>query len=123
MTSKSVTRRFTLEMSDSLFRQVDAARGDVPRNRWIRRAVERALGEADAVENPPRSTKREKDVVPSPAPAEQSTKGIVDFTGAQMSGAPGTRPYRQHVAGPNVENVRSSGQAKDFKPYPKEKKR
>lgn len=32
-------------------------------------------------------------------------------------------PYRQHVPGPNVENIRSSSQSKrDVKPYPKGKR-
>lgn len=41
-------------------------------------------------------------------------------TGAPRSAAPAERPYRQSVPGPNVENVRSSAQAKrNVKPIPK----
>lgn len=49
MTAKSIIRRFTLEMPDSLLRQVDEARGDVPRNAWIRRAIEQRLAEDHAI--------------------------------------------------------------------------
>ena len=37
--------RLSMRCSDELVASVDRARGDVPRERWLRRAVERALEE------------------------------------------------------------------------------
>jgi hypothetical protein len=37
-----------MRCSDGLVERVDLARGDVPRERWLRRAVEQALGESKA---------------------------------------------------------------------------
>jgi hypothetical protein len=39
---------FTLRLEDELAERVDGARGDVPRQRWLVRAVEQALEDGDA---------------------------------------------------------------------------
>ena len=44
-----VNTQVNLRLPDELLAQVDEARGDVPRERWIRRAVEAALRQ-EAVE-------------------------------------------------------------------------
>lgn len=36
-------KRTTLDLPDEVFEEVDRVRGDIPRNRWIVRAVEAAL--------------------------------------------------------------------------------
>jgi len=36
-------KRVNLELSEELLAQIDAERGDVPRNAWIRRAIEQRL--------------------------------------------------------------------------------
>jgi len=39
-------RIVTLWMSDEMVQKIDRVRGDVPRGRWIKRLIERALSEA-----------------------------------------------------------------------------
>ena len=48
--------RLELRITDELLAQIDAARGDVSRTRWVERALERALGEASSpvVQPPPK---------------------------------------------------------------------
>ena len=53
-------------VSPELKARVDAGRGDVPRERWLRRAVERALDG-----DPEVATRGRIDYPSSPAPAEQ----------------------------------------------------
>ena len=36
-------KRVNLELPEQLLEEIDEARGDVPRNRWIRRAIEHRL--------------------------------------------------------------------------------
>jgi metal-responsive CopG/Arc/MetJ family transcriptional regulator len=36
----------TVWLPDDLLQKIDQARGDVPRSRWIKRVLERALNEA-----------------------------------------------------------------------------
>lgn len=84
--------------------RIDSARGDVSRSLWVRRAVEQALGGQQKRGNAREA--EERDVV------------------NREPSKPAERPYRQHVPGPNVENIRSSSQSKrDVKPYPKKGKR
>ncbi|HXO85913.1 MAG TPA: hypothetical protein VN803_10375 [Gemmatimonadales bacterium] len=79
---KAVMKAVPLRLPMSLYSRLEDARGEMPRERWIRRAIEASL-----------------------APVEPA------------------KPYRQSVPGPNVENIRSSAQAKgDFRPYPKGKR-
>ena len=41
--------RLSFRCDEDLLARVDAARGHEPREHWLRRAVERALGDAEAV--------------------------------------------------------------------------
>ena len=47
-----VNTQVNLRLPAELLAQVDEARGDVPRERWIRRAVEAALGLAKEAREP-----------------------------------------------------------------------
>jgi metal-responsive CopG/Arc/MetJ family transcriptional regulator len=51
---KEFHRRITVPMTRQLLAEIDAARGDVPRVAYIRRAIERTLAAAKASERPKR---------------------------------------------------------------------
>lgn len=81
----------SLRLPADLYDRVEVARGELPRERWLRQAVEQALSDAQGP-------------APGPVPA------LAPF------------PLLKRVAmpGPNVENIRSSAQAKrDVTPIPK----
>jgi hypothetical protein len=101
--------RLSFRCDEELVKRVDAARGDVARERWLRRTVERALVlcEIDRIdaeryeENPSESPAARQQLGPLPAAIPQ--------------------PYRRQP-GPDVRNIRSSQQARrDVKPFPKGK--
>lgn len=55
------TARLELRITEELLAQIDAARGDVSRTRWVERALEKALGAEEhvperAVPAPPRAS-------------------------------------------------------------------
>ena len=87
------TTQINLRVTNELLHLIDDARGDVPRNRWIARLLENALSAHD----------------------ERGAALLAAYREPPIE-----RTYRQHVPGPNVENVRSSGQVKrDIRPIPK----
>jgi hypothetical protein len=109
------TARLSFRCTPELQQRVDAVRGQVPRERWLREATERAV-----------------------AHIERAARGQIIVGGAVHNGSPPHSPsvlvegsfesrdqrYRQTAPGPNVENVVSSGQAKrDVTPIPKNGKR
>lgn len=128
-----------LELPPEMLARIDEARktpaGEIKRNEWIRRAIEQALSRTDlAVDEGAKrlSTNRVRVPASAAAPAERPDtrlraderipKGAAVMVGPE-GGVVAAQSYRQSVPGPNVENVRSSAQAKkDVKPLPKGKR-
>jgi len=89
-------KQVALRLPDELATKIDQTRGDVPREVWLRRAAERALGEAvaDAAEN-----------VREVARAKTSTRVVSDRTAA-------TRPLGR-ARDPRADRQARLNQAKD----------
>lgn len=99
-----------LRLAEELYARVEEARGDVPRNRWLVRAVERALEESGAHQGAIVST-------PSPAPAEQPSGSASRVFGwdVPLASGPAEQPDRRvspsKLASPRVPFRR------DVKPF------
>jgi hypothetical protein len=84
--------------------RIDAARGDVSRSLFVRRAVERALGEGRRDGD---SRTDVSQLETGPVATKQAEKHP-----ARRSPAPAEQTRRVPVPGPNVSRIRSSAQAK-----------
>lgn len=85
----AITQTVSLRLDPELVGRAKVAAGaaGLSQTAWYAWAVERALGAS------------------GPDPAQPASP-----SGSQAAPAPAEQPYRQHVPGPNVENVRSSAQ-------------
>lgn len=95
------SKQVNLRLDVGLLERVDRARGDLPRERWLRRAVERALSETK-----------------EPASSEQASPGSVPSSEGVRLAAPAEQPpiHPRQVLRPARSFVR-----RDVEPVPKGK--
>jgi hypothetical protein len=128
--------RLSFRCDEELIKRVDEARGDVARELWLRktvqreverarsnaRAVEQALGEG--VPGVGRSDDNQMSPERKDGLGQRGTAGTTPGRRADsnaVSPTPAEPPYRRQP-GPDVRNIRSSQQARrDVKPFPKGK--